>query len=81
MEPRQVRFQPPDSRAAWTGRTAPGSGGGEGGFDQGGGQPRLPAARLGEVGLEAVAESQQFIDLRDDAVLFMADRKLWSVPF
>lgn len=48
---------------------------------QGGGQPRLPAARFGERGLEAIDEGQQFINFGDDAVLFMADRKLWPAPF
>ena len=43
----------------------------QGGFDQGGGQTGLPGARLGEVGLEAVTESHQFIDFDDDAVLFV----------
>ena len=42
----------------------------QGGFDQGGGQTGLPAARLDEIGLEAVAEGRQFIDFGDDAVLF-----------
>ena len=47
-----------------------GSRGLQGGFDQGGGKARLPRAGLGEVGLEAVAERNQFVDFGDDAVLF-----------
>ncbi len=46
------------------------SGGLQGGFDKRGGKARLPRAGLGEVGLEAVAERNQFVDFGDDAVLF-----------
>jgi len=42
----------------------------QGGFDQRGGEAFLLGAGLGEAGLEAVDEGQQFIDLGDDAVLF-----------
>ena len=59
------------------GMAAPGSGGLEGGFDQGGGEAILLGAGLGEVGLEAVDEGHQFIDLGDDAVLFGEGRK-WN---
>ena len=47
-----------------------GSGGLEGGFDQGGGEAFLLCAGLGEAGLEAVDQGQQFIYFGDDAVLF-----------
>jgi hypothetical protein len=43
----------------------------QGGFDQGGGEVLLPRAGLGEAGLETVDEGQQFVDLGDDAVLFV----------
>ena len=39
--------------------------------DQGGGEVLLPRAGLGEAGLETVDEGQQFVDLGDDAVLFV----------
>ena len=52
------------------GMAAPGSGGLEGGFDQRGCESFLPRSGLGEVGLEAVAEGHEFVDLGDDAVLF-----------
>jgi hypothetical protein len=42
----------------------------QGGFDQRGGEALLPGAGVGEVGLEAVDEGQQFVDFGDDAVLF-----------
>jgi len=42
----------------------------QGGFDQRGGEALLPRAGLGEVGLEAVAECQQFVDSGDDVLLF-----------
>lgn len=51
------------------GMVVPELGGFECGFDQGGGEALLPGAGLGEVGLEAVDEGQQFVDLGDDAVL------------
>ncbi len=46
------------------------SGGLQGGVDERVCEARLPAAGVGEVGLEAVAEGHQFIDFGDDAVLF-----------
>lgn len=55
----------------------PFSGGLQGGFDQRGGEAFLPRAGAGEVGLEAVDEGQQFIDLGDDAVLF-GRRRNWN---
>ena len=57
------------------GMAAPWSSGLEGGFDQRGGEAFLPGAGLGEAGLEAVNEGQQFIDLGDDAVLFGEGRE------
>ena len=58
------------------GMAAPGSGGLEGGFDQGGGEAFLLGAGLGEAGLEAVDEGHQFIDFGDDAVLFGERREV-----
>ena len=47
----------------------------QGGFDQRGGEAFLARAGLGEAGLEAVDEGQQFVDLGDDAVLFGEGRQ------
>jgi hypothetical protein len=61
------------------GMAAPGSGGLEGGFDEGGGEAFLLRAGLGEAGLEAVAEGHQFVDFGDDAVLFaISTYRGWS---
>ena len=57
-------------RSVRMGMVARGSGGLEGGFDEGGGEAFLLRAGLGEAGLEAVDEGHQFVDLGDDAVLF-----------
>ena len=54
-------------RSVRMGIMTPGSGGLQGGFDQGGGETFLLSAGLGEAGLEAVAEGHQFVDFGDDA--------------